>query len=423
MRRHPSGVARASSWKLSLTGSGELSIRSYDFCKGFLKAVTAAPSTLSLANAHLVLADEVIEPGWIVAENGVICGFGSGAAPARAEDMGGDLVMPGLVELHTDHIEAHYMPRPKVHWDPVSAVVSYDAQLATCGITTVLDSLRVWREEDADDMSGEAALLAAAITTARDADMLRITHYLHLRCEVPMPQVGAEASELIDRDDVRLLSLMDHTPGQRQFRDEQKLRDYYRGKSGRLTDAELDIMFEKRREDARRNAAPNYRDLVEMARARGIPLASHDDTTADHVAQSIDDRVAIAEFPTTIAAARALHAGGVRVLMGAPNLVRGGSHSGNVATAELARAGVLDVLSSDYMPASLLMAALHLPHAVPAISLPAAVRTVTKTAAEAVGLGDRGEIAEGKRADLIRVHVANGIPVVRTVWRAGRRVA
>jgi len=385
--------------------------------------VTTAPRTLTLANARLVLADEVIEAGWIVAENGVISGFGSDAPPARAEDMDGDLVMPGLVELHTDHIEAHYMPRPKVHWDPVSAVVSYDAQLATCGITTVLDSLRVWREEDADDVSGEAALLAAAITTARDADMLRITHYLHLRCEVPMPHVVAEASELIGRDDVRLVSLMDHTPGQRQFRDEQKLRDYYRGKSGRLTDAELDVMFEKRREDARRHAASNYRDLVEMARARGIPLASHDDTTADHVAQSIDDDVAIAEFPTTIAAAQALHAGGVRVLMGAPNLVRDGSHSGNVATAELARAGLLDVLSSDYMPASLLMAALHLPHAVPAISLSAAVRTVTKTAAEAVGLGDRGEIATGKRADLIRVHVAKGIPVVRTVWRAGQRVA
>jgi alpha-D-ribose 1-methylphosphonate 5-triphosphate diphosphatase len=392
--------------------------------QGILQAVTAAPRALTLANARLVLADEVIEAGWIVAENGMISDLGRGASPARAEDMGGDLVIPGLVELHTDHIEAHYMPRPKVHWDPVSAVLSYDAQLATCGITTVLDSLRVWREEEgAEDMSGEAALLAAAITTARDADMLRITHYLHLRCEVPMPQVVAEASELIGRDDVRLVSLMDHTPGQRQFRDEQKLRDYYRGKSGRLTDAELDAMFEKRREDARRHAAPNYRDLVAMARARGIPLASHDDTTADHVAQSIGDRVAIAEFPTTIAAAQALHAGGVRVLMGAPNLVRGGSHSGNVATAELARAGVLDVLSSDYVPASLLMAALHLPHAVPAISLPAAVRTVTKTAAEAVGLGDRGEIAVGKRADLVRIRVAEGIPVVRTVWRAGQRVA
>ena len=127
----------------------------------------------------------------------------------------------------------------------------------------------MYREESTDEVDGEAALLAAAIAAARDADMLRITHYLHLRCEVPMPQVVAEASELIGRDDVRLVSLTDHTPGQRQFRDEQKLRDYYRGKSG-LTDAELDVVFEKRREDARRHAAPNYRDLVAMARARGI---------------------------------------------------------------------------------------------------------------------------------------------------------
>ena len=423
MRKPPSGAARASSWKLSLTGSGELSIRSYDFCKGFLKAVTAAPSTLSLANAHLVLADEVIEPGWIVAENGVICGFGSGAAPARAEDMGGDLVMPGLVELHTDHIEAHYMPRPKVHWDPVSAVVSYDAQLATCGITTVLDSLRVWREEDADDMSGEAALLAAAITTARDADMLRITHYLHLRCEVPMPDVVADAAALIGRPDVRLVSLMDHTPGQRQFRDEEKLRTYYRSKSGGLTDAEVEALFAQRRAFAARHAAANYRGLVALARRHGTRLASHDDTTLEHVRQSIADAVAIAEFPTTLEAARASHAAGIAVLMGAPNLVRGSSHSGNVGTAELARAGLLDVMSSDYMPSSLLMAAFRLPQAAPAIDLPRAIATVTAAPAAAVGLDDRGTIALGKRADLVRVRLTQNIPVVGAVWRAGSRIA
>jgi len=378
---------------------------------------------LLLANARLVLADEVIEGAWIVAANGVISEFGRGRPPARAEDMAGDLVIPGLVELHTDHIEAHYMPRPKVHWDPVSAVVSYDGQLAVCGITTVLDSLRVWREEGADEVGGEATLLADAIAAARAADMLRADHFLHLRCEVPMPDVVDEARALIGRDDVRLMSLMDHTPGQRQFRDETKLRDYYRGKSGGLTDADLDVMFEKRHQHAARYGAENYRALVELARRHGTPLASHDDTTAEHVALSIGDGVAIAEFPTTIEAAHALHAGGVRVLMGAPNLVRGGSHSGNVATVEAAQAGVLDVLSSDYVPASLLMAALILPQAVPAIALPAALRTVTKTPAEAVGLRDRGEIAVGKRADLVRIRLTEKMPVIRSVWRTGRRVA
>ena len=239
-----------------------------------------------------------------------------------------------------------------------------------------------------------------------------------------MPKVVEEASELIGRDDVRLVSLMDHTPGQRQFRDEQKLRDYYRGKSGRLTDAELDVMFEKRREHAR---LPCRAELSRPRRASRAPAASRwrATTTPPRTMSPSRSRTA-SPSPSSrppSEAAQALHAGGVRVLMGAPNLVRGGSHSGNVATAELARAGVLDVLSSDYVPASLLMAALHLPQAVPAISLPAAVRTVTKTAAEAVGLNDRGEIAAGKRADLVRVHVAKGIPVVRTVWRSGRRVA
>src|SRR5215813_1634903 len=377
---------------------------------------------LALANARLVLADEVIECGWLVAANVVILEFGHGGPPALAEDMAGDLVIPGLVELHTDHIEAHYMPRPKVHWDPVSAVVSYDGQLAVCGITTVLDSLRVWREEGADDVGGEAALLADAIAAARSADMLRADHFLHLRCEVPMPDVVDQARALIGREDVRLLSLMDHTPGQRQFRDEAKLRDYYRGKSGGLTDPELDAMFEKRHQHAARYGADNYRALVELARQHGTPLASHDDTTAEHVAVSLGDGVALAEFPTTIQAAHALHAGGVRVLMGAPNLVRGGSHSGNVATAEAAQAGVLDVLSSDYLPASLLMAALILPKAAPTIELPAALRTVTRTPAEAVGLSDRGEIAVGKRADLVRIRLTKKVPVVRSVWRMARRV-
>jgi alpha-D-ribose 1-methylphosphonate 5-triphosphate diphosphatase len=376
-----------------------------------------------LSNARLVLAEREVENGWVAFSDGTIVEIGEGRAPEGAEDLAGDLLIPGLVELHTDHIEAHYMPRPKVYWDPIAAVVSYDAQLATCGITTVLDSLRVWREEGADQIGGEASVLAKALASAREADMLRSDHFLHLRCEVPMPDVVEETSELIGRPDVRLLSLMDHTPGQRQFRDEEKLRTYYRGKSGGLSDAELDVLFARRRDYSQRHGANNYHELVSLARAHDIPLASHDDTTSEHVAQSVQDGVAIAEFPTTYEAAAALHAAGVRVLMGAPNLVRGGSHSGNVGTAELATAGVLDVLSSDYVPASLLMAAFALPKMVPAIALPAALRAVSKTPAQAVGLTDRGEIAVGKRADVVRVAIARDLPIVRSVWRAGCRVA
>ena len=200
-------------------------------------------SELVLANARIVLADAVVETGWLAAADGLIVEVGEGSPPEHGEDLGGDLLLPGLVELHTDHLENHYVPRPKVFWDPVAAVVSFDGQLATSGITTVLDSVRIWREEGIEEADGQADLLARAITQARASDLLRVEHFLHLRCEVPMPTVVVEASALIGLGEVRLASMMDHTPGQRQFRDERKLRDYYRGKKGSLTDAELDRLF------------------------------------------------------------------------------------------------------------------------------------------------------------------------------------
>jgi len=373
-------------------------------------------------NARIVLADDMIENGYVVVVDGLITEIGEGSAPERGQNLGGDLLLPGLVELHTDHLEAHVTPRPKVQWDTVAAVLSYDAQIATSGITTVLDSLRVWREEGADEVDGQAAALSSAIDSARKAGLLRIEHFLHLRCEVPMPKVVEDAAGLIGLPEVRLLSLMDHTPGQRQFRDPQKLREYYRGKSG-SNDAELDEMFARRIAHHAQYAADNYIGLVDLAAKHGTPLASHDDTTLAHVDEAVRDRVAIAEFPTTVEAAAALHAAGIKVMMGAPNLIRGGSHSGNVATAELARAGMLDLMSSDYVPSSLLFAALRLPAETEKYDLPAAIRTVSKTPAEVVGLTDRGEIAVGKRADVIQVHQAEDAVAVRSVWSGGRRVA
>src|SRR5882757_3362305 len=228
--------------------------------------MTSTKDETVLGNARIVLTDRVIERGWIAFADGRIAEFGEGSGPAGGEDAQGDLIMPGLIELHTDHLEAHYVPRPKVYWDPIAAVVSYDGQLATCGITTVLDSLRVWREEIAEDVDGHAKVLAGAIATARAADLLRVEHFLHLRCEIPTPSVVAETKELIGRPDVRLVSLMDHTPGQRQFRDEGKLRDYYRGKNGGTTDAELDVLFERRIAYQAAHAEANHRSLVDLAR-------------------------------------------------------------------------------------------------------------------------------------------------------------
>jgi alpha-D-ribose 1-methylphosphonate 5-triphosphate diphosphatase len=385
--------------------------------------MTSTKSETVIANAQIALADRIIDRGWIAIADGRITGFGEADTPSAGEDAEGDLIMPGMIELHTDHLESHYVPRPKVFWNPIAAVVSYDGQLATSGITTVLDSLRVGREDGGEEIDGRAGLLAGAISAAQDGNLLRAEHFLHLRCEVPMVSVVEEARELVGRPEVRLMSLMDHTPGQRQFRDEVKLRDYYRGKGGGMTDAELDVLFARRVADQQAYAAKNMRDIVTLAHDYAIPLASHDDTTEENVGDAVRDRVSVAEFPTTFEAAQGLHKAGICILMGAPNVVRGGSHSGNIAAVDLAREGLLDILSSDYVPSSLLMAALQLPQQVQTIDLATAIRTVTKTPAEAVGLADRGEIAIGKRADLIRVHVAHSVPVVRSVWREGRRVA
>ncbi|WAC25597.1 alpha-D-ribose 1-methylphosphonate 5-triphosphate diphosphatase [Ancylobacter sp. SL191] len=373
------------------------------------------------ANARLVLADAV-RAGHIVVRDGVIAEIGEGSVPRTALDMGGDYLLPGFVELHTDAVEGHLYPRPRVTWNAFAAVTAYDAQIATSGITTVFDSLRVWPDKKAVGMDGDAPLLAATLRQAQEAGLLRAEHHIHLRCEVAADGVVEDAQALMESADVRLISLMDHTPGQRQFLTVEQFRSYYKKKSG-MTDAEMDIVVADRLDAHARLARPNRARLVELARARSIVLASHDDASEAHVSEAIADGVAIAEFPTTDAAADGSHKAGIRVLMGAPNIVRGGSHTGNVAAQTLAQRGVLDILSSDYVPGSLLLAAFELPSRVASITLPQAVRMVSGNPADAAGLTDRGRLAEGLRADMVRVADSGPAPAVREVWRAGARIA
>ncbi|MDI4667031.1 alpha-D-ribose 1-methylphosphonate 5-triphosphate diphosphatase [Xanthobacter autotrophicus] len=373
------------------------------------------------ANARLVLADEIVT-GHLTVRDGRIAAIGTGAVPMGAEDLEGDYLLPGLVELHTDHVEGHLAPRPKVRWNPLAAVLAHDAQIAASGITTVFDSLRVWPDRKAVGMDGDAPVLIRALKEARAAGVLRADHLIHLRCEVPTDTVVEDAAAILDTTDVHLISLMDHTPGQRQFASVDQFRSYYMKKSG-ITAEEMDVIVATRLDFHERFARENRAGLVALAHAHGCVVASHDDGTPEHVAEAIGDGVAVAEFPTTEEAARLSHDAGIRVLMGAPNLVRGGSHTGNVSAEALARAGLLDILSSDYVPSSLLWSAFDLHRRVPSIPLPRAVRMVTKTPAEVAGLTDRGEITQGRRADLVRVTLAGDMPVVRSVHRAGRRVA
>lgn len=385
--------------------------------------MTAEPESFVLTDARLVLADRIVERGWLAVADGRIAELGEGRPPERGISLGGDTLIPGLVELHTDHLEPHLQPRPKVFWNVGSAVLAYDAQIATAGITTVYDCLRVGTDGDNPDPDLTPLFdTAAALRDLGAGGYLRAEHRMHLRCEVCSTNVITAAEQVLARFPVGIMSLMDHTPGQRQFRDVEKLAIYYKGKLG-YTDEQLKTFFDTRLALFERNSVAHHRRLVALAQAHGIALASHDDTTLEHVAASVADGAVIAEFPTTVEAAAASHAAGIAVMMGGPNVVRGGSHSGNVAAEELARAGTLDILSSDYVPASLMLAAFELPQRVPQISLAASIAMVTAAPAKAVGLTDRGVLAVGTRADLVHVHVEGSVPVVRVVWREGRRVA
>lgn len=377
---------------------------------------------LVLENASLILPDRVVTGGWIAIADGVIAEIGEGRAPERGVDVGGDYVTPGLIELHTDHVESHFHPRPHVRWHPMSAVMAYDAQIAAAGITTVFDSLRVGSDFDFYPIdSDELWLLAAAFAEARDTGCLRADHRTHLRCEVSSSDVLEQAEAFVARHPVHFMSLMDHTPGQRQFRDIGVWKLFYMGKTD-ASDEEASQLIARRLELHERHSEPHRKALVEMARRQGAVLASHDDATGEHVARAVADGVTVAEFPTTVEAAYQSHKAGIQVMMGGPNVVRGGSHAGNIAAETLAREGILDLLSSDYVPASLMMAAFDLARRVPSIALPQAIATVTANPARAAGLDDRGALEVGRRGDVVRVRVVGDVPVVREVWRGGRRV-
>jgi alpha-D-ribose 1-methylphosphonate 5-triphosphate diphosphatase len=372
-----------------------------------------------LTNAQIVLPDEVIL-GSVLIRNGEIVEIGT--STAAGEDMGGDYLMPGFVELHTDALEFHYKPRPRVRWSPASAIQQHDAQVAASGITTVFDALRVGLDQEADMGPDDMMALGQAISDATTRNRLRIDHFIHLRCEVSAPDCLDGFRMLEDHPQVRLASLMDHAPGQRQFQSIDQARVYYQGKL-KMSDADFAAFIERRGAESRTYAPPHRVAIAQSCRERGISMASHDDATVAHVEEAIAAGIDVAEFPTTMEAARASHEAGLAVLMGAPNVVRGGSHSGNISARSLVDDGVLDILSSDYIPFSLMQAVFALTRGEEsAISLPRAVCLVSASPAEAAGLADRGTITPGKRADLVRVEVIDEHPVVRTVWSEGERV-
>ncbi|HBH5235691.1 TPA: alpha-D-ribose 1-methylphosphonate 5-triphosphate diphosphatase [Escherichia coli] len=340
-------------------------------------------------NVKLVLENEVVH-GSLEVQDGEIRAFAeSQSRLPEAMDGEGGWLLPGLIELHTDNLDKFFTPRPKVDWPAHSAMSSHDALMVASGITTVLDAVAIGDVRDGGDRLENLEKMINTIEETQKRGVNRAEHRLHLRCELPHHTTLPLFEKLVQREPVTLVSLMDHSPGQRQFANREKYRE----------------------------------SIAALCRARQIALASHDDATHAHVAESHQLGSVIAEFPTTFEAAEASRKHGMNVLMGAPNIVRGGSHSGNVAASELAQLGLLDILSSDYYPASLLDAAFRVADDESnRFTLPQAVRLVTKNPAQALNLQDRGVIGEGKRADLVLAHRQGNHIHIDHVWRQGKRV-
>jgi len=371
-------------------------------------------------NYRLQLTDQDVL-GTLVVRDGVIADIQPGCG-TQGHDGEGNYLLPGLVELHTDNLEQCISPRPKVRWPLEAAVMYHDRELISAGVTTVCDAIAVGDITPTSMRLTQFEPMINAITHAQQHQRFAADHRIHLRCELAYESVCDVTEQFADHPLLSLVSLMDHTPGQRQFAKLEKYREYYMGKHGVSRD-QIDDFIQDRIQAQQQHALHNRRKLVKLMRPRGVALASHDDATLDHVQEAIEDGAAIAEFPTTLDAAKASHQNGLQVLMGAPNLVLGGSHSGNVSAMELVEYGLVDIFSSDYVPQSLLQAMfLIVRHTNKPLYEVATLFTLNP--ARAIGLeGDRGSLEVGKRADFITVHDDGIVPRLFSVHRQGKRVA
>jgi alpha-D-ribose 1-methylphosphonate 5-triphosphate diphosphatase len=379
-------------------------------------------SDVLYTNARIVLRNEVLPHATVRVAGGLITDIDSSKSQdPSAIDCAGDWLTPGLVEVHTDNLERHVTPRPRVNFPMPGAVQAHDAEVASVGITTVLDAIGVGDPYGEGFRSRDQSELLRVLDALQAAQVLRADHLIHVRCELPAPNARELFEPFAHHPRLRLISLMDHTPGQRQWSDIEHARIYYTGKKG-WSDAQFDEEVRIAPQRQAEYAQPNRTWFADFARSHQVALATHDDTTTEHVEEALELGAVMSEFPTTLAAAKRARERGLSTVAGAPNVVRGGSHSGNVSAIALAREGVLDALSSDYVPSSLLHAAWRLQRDA-GFSLPEALAVVTRGPALACGLHDRGEIALGLRGDLLRVREVAGAPVVCEVRVLGRRVA
>ena len=391
----------------------------------------AVPSDYVLGGVRAVLPDAIIDNARVVVRDGLIAEVSPAPAGSAADlDGAGLLCVPGLVDVHSDALERERAPRPGVllPWD--FAVVSLEGKLSAAGITTVFHGAGFQ-----DKLSGAvtrtvrtAIEVCDAVTARAEDPAVLVGHRILYRLDARSPDGASALAEALaeapegrqaEPESLPLVSHEDHTPGQGQYADRQYMERYVassRGLSAQEAERHVDEMIEAR--DAHLPALErNMAWLGSLALAGRIRLVGHDMDSPAAVEALRERGGSVAEFPTTVDAARAARDLGLPVVMGAPNVMRGESHSGNVSAAELVGLGLVTALASDYLPSGLLAGSITLARSGLA-TLPAAIGLVTSGAAAAAGLSDRGRLAAGQRADLALVDDAGSWPVVRATFRA-----
>jgi alpha-D-ribose 1-methylphosphonate 5-triphosphate diphosphatase len=376
-------------------------------------------------NLQLVLPDRVVEHGALRIEGNEIVEItedGTPAAEQRIINGSGLTAIPGIIDIHGDMLEREIEPRPNTHFPAELAIYELDKRLAAAGVTTAYAALSFIEVDNPSSIRQLDKVLATIATIDTLRPTLLTELFVHARFEVPHPNVAGALVAALEADHLHLISFMDHTPGQGQYRDIEQFINFminWRKVDRSAVEAELQQRI------AKATAQDHWllaRDIAALAARRGLVLASHDDDTPEKVDLVASLGATICEFPVTLEAAEEARSRGMHVVMGAPNALRGLSHSGNLSAREAVAAGVVDILAADYHPASLVHAAFTLA-ATATCSLPEAVALISTNPAAALGLNARGSLQVGKQADLVLVEAPpGGVPRVRATLRNGQPV-
>jgi alpha-D-ribose 1-methylphosphonate 5-triphosphate diphosphatase len=359
-----------------------------------------------IRGATLVLPDRLIDDGWLLIEDTRILALGHTATcPAGANRIisaGGDLLLPGLIDLHSDAIEKMVQPRPNVQVAMPIPLLEMDWRLAGSGITTEFHALSL---DDAEFGIRSEDFVDQFVTALFNTESLLMRHRLHARLEITSDRGEMAVAQLISGGTAQLVSLMDHTPGQGQYLTEESYVEYITSTTAWSADDVAEHLVQKRLQ-----AQGNSRRIARTARLAqeyGVALATHDDDSIAKVEEWSELGVNITEFPTTLAAARRAKEVGLAVCMGAPNVLLGRSTGGHVSALEAIQAGAVDILCADYYPRAMLAAMFKLVND-GYCTLPHAAKMVTANPARAVKMAEYGELAVGNIADviLIRQHSA-----------------